>query len=245
MITTWCTFDRGWFADRGTGSNSCEIGPPWASDDRAVVTFHADEVMSSRRRGSRSKCFSHALSVCISDVGAKITCFGLTTCERANQSSLASDIQYFCIAQFNSCALQPSPRPCVTLRSSALTCPDSTSGLIPPYVLEGTMVPNRPAGMLARSCAPGQHSIWLSMGGMAIFVVRRVPEFMSAFRGLGNVESWINIHARFGLLPSPVIARYQWRSALAWDCCHDLRELARHLSRINVRGFALFVVIGV
>src|SRR5271156_4125861 len=59
------------------------------------------------------------------------------------------------------------------------------------------------------------------------------------------LESWINIHALFGLLLCGlVLARYQWR--VRHSPCMlpaDIRELSRHLSRIVY--LLLYVVIGV
>jgi cytochrome b561 len=59
------------------------------------------------------------------------------------------------------------------------------------------------------------------------------------------LESWINIHALFGLLLCGlVLARYQWRVRHS-PCMPsaDIRELSRHLSRIVY--LLLYVVIGV
>jgi hypothetical protein len=59
------------------------------------------------------------------------------------------------------------------------------------------------------------------------------------------LESWINIHALFGLLLCGlVLARYQWR--VRHSPCMlptDIRELSRHLSRIVY--LLLYIVIGV
>jgi cytochrome b561 len=59
------------------------------------------------------------------------------------------------------------------------------------------------------------------------------------------LESWINIHALFGLLLcGMVLARYQWQ--VRHSPCMlptDIRELSRHLSRIVY--LLLYVVIGV
>jgi cytochrome b561 len=59
------------------------------------------------------------------------------------------------------------------------------------------------------------------------------------------LESWINIHALFGLLLCGlVLARYQWH--VRHSPCMlpaDIRELSRHLSRIVY--LLLYVVIGV
>jgi len=59
------------------------------------------------------------------------------------------------------------------------------------------------------------------------------------------LESWINIHALFGLLLfGLVLARYQWH--IRYSPCMppaDIRELSRHLSRIVY--LLLYVVIGV
>jgi len=59
------------------------------------------------------------------------------------------------------------------------------------------------------------------------------------------LESWINIHALFGLLLCGlVLARYQWR--VSYSPCvlpTDIRELSRHLSRIVY--VLLYLVIGV
>ena len=59
------------------------------------------------------------------------------------------------------------------------------------------------------------------------------------------LESWINIHALFGLLLCGlVIARYQWRVEQSPRMKPtDTRELSRHLSRIVY--LVLYVVIGV
>jgi len=59
------------------------------------------------------------------------------------------------------------------------------------------------------------------------------------------LESWINIHALFGLLLcSLVLVRYQWRVRHSPGMLPtDIRELSRHLSRIVY--LLLYVVIGV
>jgi cytochrome b561 len=59
------------------------------------------------------------------------------------------------------------------------------------------------------------------------------------------LESWINIHALFGLsLCGLVLARYQWRVRHSPRMLPaDIRELSRHLSRIVY--LLLYVVIGV
>jgi cytochrome b561 len=58
------------------------------------------------------------------------------------------------------------------------------------------------------------------------------------------LESWINIHALFGLLLcSLVLTRYQWRVRHSPGMLPtDIRELSRHLSRIVY--LLLYVVIG-
>src|SRR6202034_1598716 len=59
------------------------------------------------------------------------------------------------------------------------------------------------------------------------------------------LESWINIHALFGLiLCGLVLARYQWRVRHS-PCMlpSDIRELSRHLSRIVY--LLLYAVIGI
>jgi cytochrome b561 len=57
------------------------------------------------------------------------------------------------------------------------------------------------------------------------------------------VESWINIHALFGLLLCGlVLARYQWITQYSAGLEEDIRELSRHLSRIVY--LTLFLVIG-
>ncbi len=58
------------------------------------------------------------------------------------------------------------------------------------------------------------------------------------------VESWINIHALFGiLLCGSVLARYQWIIRYSPRVQEDIRELSRHLSRIVY--LMLYVVMGV
>jgi cytochrome b561 len=59
------------------------------------------------------------------------------------------------------------------------------------------------------------------------------------------IESWINIHALFGLLLCGlVLARYQWRVRLSPRMLPaDIGELSRHLSRIVY--LLLYVVVGV
>ena len=59
------------------------------------------------------------------------------------------------------------------------------------------------------------------------------------------LESWINIHALFGLLLCGlVLVRYQWRVRHSPGMLPtDIRELSRHLSRIVY--LLLYVVIGV
>jgi cytochrome b561 len=59
------------------------------------------------------------------------------------------------------------------------------------------------------------------------------------------LESWINIHALFGLLLCGlVLARYQWRVNHSPQLPQaDIRELSRHLSRIVY--LLLYVVVGV
>jgi hypothetical protein len=58
------------------------------------------------------------------------------------------------------------------------------------------------------------------------------------------VESWINIHALFGLLLCGlVLARYQWITRYSPHLQEDIRELSRHLSRIVY--LMLYAVIGV
>jgi cytochrome b561 len=59
------------------------------------------------------------------------------------------------------------------------------------------------------------------------------------------LESWINIHALFGLLLCGlVLVRYQWRVRHSRGMLPtDIRELSRHLSRIVY--LLLYVVIGI
>jgi cytochrome b561 len=58
------------------------------------------------------------------------------------------------------------------------------------------------------------------------------------------VESWINIHALFGLLLCGlVLARHQWITRYSPHLQEDIRELSRHLSRIVY--LMLYAVIGV
>jgi cytochrome b561 len=57
------------------------------------------------------------------------------------------------------------------------------------------------------------------------------------------VESWIDIHALFGLLLCGlVLARYQWIIQYSHGLQEDIRELSRHLSRIVY--LMLYLVIG-
>ena len=58
-----------------------------------------------------------------------------------------------------------------------------------------------------------------------------------------SVESWINVHALFGLLLCGlVLARYGWIIRYSPYLQEDIRELSRHLSRIVY--LMLYVVIG-
>ena len=57
------------------------------------------------------------------------------------------------------------------------------------------------------------------------------------------LESWVNIHALFGLLLCGlVLARYQWIIRYSHGLQEDIRELSRHLSRIVY--LVLYLVIG-
>lgn len=102
-----------------------------------------------------------------------------------------------------------------------------------------------PSDALRSSCARASKHMAL-YGCMAIFVVAvGVLSLVGVSRPRQMVESWINIHALFGLLLCGlVIARYQWRVRHSPGMLPtDLRELSRHLSRIVY--LLLYVVIGV
>jgi cytochrome b561 len=78
-----------------------------------------------------------------------------------------------------------------------------------------------------------------------LVVVIGVLALLDGSRLRQMLESWINIHALFGLLLCAlVLARCQWR--VRYSSCMlptDIRELSRHLSRIVY--LLLYIVIGV
>jgi cytochrome b561 len=80
--------------------------------------------------------------------------------------------------------------------------------------------------------------------GVAILVIAVGVLGLERPSGLRQlVESWINIHALFGLLLCGlVLARYQWIIRYSSGLQEDICELSRHLSRIVY--LMLYLVIG-
>jgi cytochrome b561 len=98
---------------------------------------------------------------------------------------------------------------------------------------------------LAHACS--RRRILMGLYGCAVLLVV-VIGVLGLLDGLWlrqMLESWINIHALFGLLLCAlVLARYQWRLRHSPRMLpSDTRELSRHLSRIVY--LLLYVVIGV
>jgi cytochrome b561 len=98
---------------------------------------------------------------------------------------------------------------------------------------------------LAHACSRQRMLIALSGCAALLVVVIGVLGLLDGSWLRQMLESWINIHALFGLLLCGlVLARYQWR--VRHSRCMlptDVRELSRHLSRIVY--LLLYVVIGV